>query len=143
MAQIGLKRAIFEGEALAYDPETDEFQPFQVTVQRKRVYDIDKMQETLPLRLNAFDLLDADGEDLTPPSVPRAEKSLEKLIKPGPGLAVAPALVSGDRRELESFFESQLTSGLEGIVASGSTASTKPGSAISTGSSSSAPITGS
>ena len=66
VAQIGLKRAIFEGEALAYDPETDEFQPFQVTVQRKRVYDIDKMQETLPLRLNAFDLLDADGEDLTP-----------------------------------------------------------------------------
>jgi DNA ligase 1 len=117
VAQIGLKRAIFEGEALAYDPETDEFQPFQVTVQRKRVYDIDKMQETLPLRLNAFDLLYADGDDLTPRPYHERRKALEKLIKPGPGLAVAPALVSGDRRELETFFESQLTSGLEGIVA--------------------------
>jgi DNA ligase 1 len=115
--QIGLKRAIFEGEALAYDPETDEFQPFQVTVQRKRVYDIDKMQESLPLRLNAFDLLFADGDDLTPRPYQERRKALEKLIKPGPALALAPALVSGDRGELESFFESQLTAGLEGIVA--------------------------
>jgi DNA ligase-1 len=115
--QIGIKRAIFEGEALAYDPETDEFQPFQVTVQRKRVYDIDRMQETLPLRLNAFDLLYADGEDLTPRPYHERRKALEKLIKRGPGLAVAPALVSGDRTELESFFEKQLTAGLEGIVA--------------------------
>jgi DNA ligase 1 len=117
IAQIGAARAIFEGEALAYDPETDEFQPFQVTVQRKRVYDIDKMQETLPLRLNAFDLLYADGDDLTPRPYRERRKALEKLIKKGTGLAVAPALVSGDRRELELFFEAQLGGGLEGIVA--------------------------
>ncbi len=117
IAQIGAARAIFEGEALAYDPETDECQPFQVTVQRKRVYDIDKMQETLPLRLNAFDLLYADGDDLTPRPYRERRKALEKLIKRGTGLAVAPALISGDRRELEQLFEAQLGAGLEGIVA--------------------------
>jgi len=117
IAQIGATRAIFEGEALAYDPETDEFQPFQVTVQRKRVYDIDKMQETLPLRLNAFDLLYDDGDDLTPRPYSERRKALEELIKKGTGLAVAPALISGDRRELEQFFETQLGAGLEGIVA--------------------------
>jgi DNA ligase 1 len=117
IAQVGTARAIFEGEALAYDPETDEFQPFQVTVQRKRVYGIDKMQQTLPLRLNAFDLLYADGDDLTPRPYRERRKALEKLIKKGPGLAVAPALVSGDPREIESFFEAQLGAGLEGIVA--------------------------
>lgn len=117
IAQIGAARAIFEGEALAYDPETDEFQPFQVTVQRKRVYDIDKMQETLPLRLNAFDLLYDDGDDLTPRPYSERRKALETLIRKGTGLAVAPALISGDRRELEQFFETQLGAGLEGIVA--------------------------
>ena len=88
-----------------------------MTVQRKRVYDIDKMQETLPLRLNAFDLLYDDGDDLTPPAVQRAAQSARTLIRKGTGLAVAPALISGDRRELEQFFETQLGAGLEGIVA--------------------------
>jgi DNA ligase 1 len=115
--QVRAARAIFEGEALAYDPETDEFQPFQATVQRKRVYDIDKMQETLPLRLNAFDLLYADGEDLTPKPYRERRGALEKLMKPGAGLALAPAIVSGDAREIEAFFEAQLGAGLEGIVA--------------------------
>jgi DNA ligase-1 len=115
--QIGAARAIFEGEALAYDPETDEFQPFQATVQRKRVYDIDKMQQTLPLRLNAFDLLYADGEDLTPKPYRDRRAALERVLKPGAGLAVAPAIVSSDAREIETFFEAQIGAGLEGIVA--------------------------
>ncbi|MGH9329674.1 MAG: ATP-dependent DNA ligase, partial [Vicinamibacterales bacterium] len=117
VAQVRAARAIFEGEALAYDPETDEFQPFQVTVQRKRVYGIDKLQQELPLRLNAFDMLYDDGDDLTPQPYRERRKRLEKLIRKGAGLAVAPVLVSGDPREIESFFEAQLGAGLEGIVA--------------------------
>jgi DNA ligase-1 len=117
IAQVRAPDAIFEGEALAYDPETDEFQPFQVTVQRKRVYGIEKMQEDLPLRLNAFDLLYADGQDLTSKPYRERRKALEKLIAKGSGLAVAPVLTSGEAREIETFFETQLGAGLEGIVA--------------------------
>ncbi len=83
IAQIGAARAIFEGEALAYDPETDEFQPFQVTVQRKRVYDIDKMQETLPLRLNAFDLLYARRRRFDSAAVQRAAESARETHQEG------------------------------------------------------------
>jgi DNA ligase-1 len=117
VAQVRPARAILEGEALAYDPETDEFQPFQVTVQRKRVYGIDAMQQQLPLRLNAFDLLYADGDDFTARPYRDRRAALEKLLKKGSGLAVAPALVSGDARTIEEFFQAQLGAGLEGIVA--------------------------
>jgi DNA ligase-1 len=117
LAQVRADKAIFEGEALAYDPATDEFQPFQVTVQRKRVYDIDKMETELPLRLNAFDVLYVDAEDLTSRPYRERRKVLEKLVTKGQGLAIAPALVSGHAREIETFFEAQLGAGLEGIVA--------------------------
>ena len=54
---------------------------------------------------------------MTPRPYSERRKALEKLIRKGTGLAVAPALISGDRRELEQFFETQLGAGLEGIVA--------------------------
>jgi DNA ligase-1 len=116
-AQVGAARAIFEGEALAYDPETDEFQPFQVTVQRKRVHGVERMEVELPLRLNAFDLLFVDGDDYTTKPYRDRRRALETLVTKGDGLAVAPALVSGDVGEIERFFETQLGAGLEGIVA--------------------------
>ena len=40
LKQVKVKTAIFEGEALSYDPETGECLPFQVTVKKKRKYDI-------------------------------------------------------------------------------------------------------
>ena len=43
--KIKVKKAIFEGEALSYDPRTGENLPFQVTVQRKRKHNIEQKQQ--------------------------------------------------------------------------------------------------
>ena len=48
--QIKAKTIVFEGEALAYSEETQEYFPFQITMQRKRKYDIGKKAEEFPLR---------------------------------------------------------------------------------------------
>ncbi len=73
--QIKAKTAILEGEALSYDPETGEFHPFQVTMQRKRKYDLESMTVKFPLRLIAFDLLFVDGKDFTGQSVQQAARN--------------------------------------------------------------------
>jgi DNA ligase-1 len=115
--QIDARRAIFEGEALAYDDATGTFQPFQVTVQRKRVHGIAAAEAAYPLRLNVFDLLYAESTDLTSERYRARRARLKKLVRRGTGLALAPSLVSSDAREITRYFEAQIAEGLEGIVA--------------------------
>ena len=64
LSQIKNKEVIYEGEAIAYDPQTGECLPFQTTVQRKRKHGIASMRKQFPLKLFVFDMLYAD-EDLT------------------------------------------------------------------------------
>lgn len=115
--QINSEKAIIEGEALAFNEEAQEFYPFQVTVQRKRKYQIESMMADLPLKLFAFDLLYVDGEDYTSrPYIERKER-LKSLILPGNVIMIADFIVTDNPKELNVFFENAIGSGLEGIVA--------------------------
>lgn len=115
--QIDAESAIIEGEALAFNEEAQEFFPFQVTVQRKRKYEIETIMADLPLKLFAFDLLYVDGEDYTPrPYIERRER-LKSLILPGNVIMVADSIITDNPKELNLFFENAIGSGLEGIVA--------------------------
>lgn len=117
--QLPVATAIFEGEAIAYDPATGDYFPFQVTVQRKRKHDIAQMQEKYPLRLITFDLLYYDGEDYTPrPYVERREQ-LRQLVSVDTNdvIDITPAIVTDNVAEVEAFFADSITRGLEGIVA--------------------------
>jgi DNA ligase-1 len=115
--QVMAKSIIFEGEALAYDPETDDFLPFQVTVQRKRKHDIGAMQVKLPLRLVAFDLLYLDGKDRTAEPLSTRRELLRSVIAPGEKVQLSESIVTGDAATLDRFFLDQVTHGLEGIMA--------------------------
>ncbi|MGC9063381.1 MAG: ATP-dependent DNA ligase [bacterium] len=116
-AQIRSERAIIEGEALAFNEEAQEFFPFQVTVQRKRKYEIDTKKTDLPLKLFAFDLLYVDNEDYTPKPYIERRNRLLNLIAPGNVIMVADSIITDDPKELQLFFENAIGSGLEGIVA--------------------------
>jgi DNA ligase-1 len=125
----GEHRFIVEGEAAGYDPNTLEFLPFQVTVQRRRKYDIDEMRRTLPLKLLAFDLLFLDGEDLTPlPYSERRRRLVDLLGAPidydaPSATASGPTIQPNDEQEisdsatLDAYFASTVERGQEGIVA--------------------------
>ncbi len=118
--QVSARQAILEGEALAYDPETGIFYPFQITAQRRRIHDIDQMSANLPLRLIAFDLLLLEGRDLTrSPYIQRREALIGAVAAPDGhgGLQVTDCLITDDPEEIVVFYEECLTEGLEGIVA--------------------------
>lgn len=115
--QVRAKSIILEGEALAYDVETDDFLPFQVTVQRKRKHEIAATQERLPLRLVAFDLLYLNGQDRTADPLTLRRQLLTDTIGPGETVQVSEALVTGDPAVVDSFFLDKVSRGLEGIMA--------------------------
>ena len=73
---LGPRAAIFEGEAVAYDPAAGELRPFQEVMFRRRKHGISEAVRDVPVSLFCFDLLYADGEDLTRVPYPQRRSRL-------------------------------------------------------------------
>ena len=116
-ASVRAQVAIFEGEAVAYNPESEEYLPFQETTRRRRKHQVEEMAQELPLRLFAFDLMYVDGENLAPRPYFERRRRLEDVIAPGDVLEVTPAIVTADAKEVQAFLLDSVQKGLEGIVA--------------------------
>lgn len=130
--EIKVKEAIFEGEAIGFDPHSGNFLPFQETVQRKRKYDIEKMAKEVPLKLFAFELLYLDGESyLDRPFIER-RRTLERIFELTGDIfkdtvLLAPEIKTDDPKEIEMYFEDAIGRGLEGIMAKKIDGVYKPG----------------
>ncbi|MBU1925308.1 MAG: ATP-dependent DNA ligase [Candidatus Omnitrophica bacterium] len=115
--QISSKRAMFEGEALAYNPDNGEILPFQITVQRKRKYDIVEMQKRFPLKLFVFDILYVDEwGDVTGQPYRARREIMDKVVKPGEVLELSPFKIVKTEKELAEIFDKAVRAGSEGIV---------------------------
>ncbi|MEM2956291.1 MAG: ATP-dependent DNA ligase [Candidatus Pacearchaeota archaeon] len=114
--QVKLKNAILEGEAVAFNEETGEFFPFQVTITRKRKYKVEEMAKEFPLVLFSFDLL-YNGKDLTQEKYLERRKKLEQAIKKGFTIRISDMIITDNPKELENFFEENVEKGTEGIIA--------------------------
>ncbi len=111
--------AIFEGEAIGYDPKTDKLLPFQETVQRKRKYDIEEKAAEIPLRLFVFDVLWVDGKSYINESFIDRRHAVQKLF-PKAGhktVQVATEELTDDPARIEEIFDTAIGEGLEGILA--------------------------
>ncbi|MEX0888145.1 MAG: ATP-dependent DNA ligase, partial [Patescibacteria group bacterium] len=115
--KLPAKSLIMEGEAIAFNPETEEFEPFQETTKRKRKYGVAEKATELPLKVFCFDLLYLNGRDLTREPYEKRRAELVKLIEEPNTLVVAEEKVFTDAKELEKFFMENIEHGLEGIVA--------------------------
>jgi DNA ligase-1 len=125
------RSAIIDGEALAVIPETGEFHPFQVTVQRKRKHRVWEMAEEFPPVLVAFDLLYADGRDLTKRPYADRRAELERRIKKGAArLRLSEGEAVETAEQLQGFFDREVEVGHEGVVAERPDAGYEPGARI-------------
>ena len=114
---IKAKDAIFEGEALAFNEETGEYYPFQVTMQRKRKYDVKEMSEEFPLTLFAFDAMYVDGKNLMLLPFKKRREQLKKLIGKGKTISLTDSIITDNTKKVEEYFNEQVGKGLEGIIA--------------------------
>lgn len=117
-AKLPVDSLICEGEAIAYDPHTQSFLPFQETVKRKRKHGIKEAIEEFPLRVFIFDLLYLNGRELlSEPFVDRRKKLAEILEHTDSDALI---MIEEKRietaRELEDYFYSTIAAGLEGVV---------------------------
>jgi DNA ligase-1 len=110
------REAILEGEVVAVDPASGELRPFQDVMFRRRKYGIDEATKDVPVSMFCFELLYADGEDLT--GLPYLERRarLAAAITPGERLRLTTAEQVGDADALETDFQQAVADGCEGLI---------------------------
>jgi len=110
------REAILEGEVVAVDPASGELRPFQDVMFRRRKYGIAEATRDVPVSLFCFELLYADGQDLT--GLPYLERRarLAEAITPSARLRLATATQVGDPDALEAQFQQAVADGCEGLI---------------------------
>src|SRR3989344_1465625 len=115
--EVKADSAIFEGEAIAFNPITGEYYPFQETTKRRRKYDIEEVAKKLPLKLFVFDLLYLNGKDLTGTAFKdRRNKLLTIISKDNKIVRLSEEYILHSEKDIEDKFSEAVTSGLEGLM---------------------------
>ena len=96
--------AILEGEVVAYDAATGELRPFGEVMLRRRKHGIDQAVQDVPVGLFCFELLYADGQDLTMLPQPDRRAALEAALTLSPRLRLTTAAEVSDPAALDAMF---------------------------------------
>jgi DNA ligase 1 len=115
-AGLGPSEAIVEGEVVASDPGAGELRPFQEVMFRRRKYGISDAVRDVPVGLFCFELLYADGQDLTRLSYPERRARLAEAITVAPRLRLTTAAEVATPAALDAAFEQAVTDGCEGLM---------------------------
>ncbi|OGE19094.1 DNA ligase [Candidatus Daviesbacteria bacterium RIFCSPLOWO2_02_FULL_43_11] len=116
LKQVKAKSVILDSEALAFNPASDEFLPFQETTKRRRKYGIEEMSKTLPLKAFVFDIMYLNGKSLIDMPLRERMKKLEEVIEGDGVLIPQPGEITGSAIRINELFNDALTKGLEGLV---------------------------
>jgi DNA ligase-1 len=110
------REVILEGEVVATDPVSGELRPFQDVMFRRRKHGITEAVSDYPVSLFCFDLLYADGTDLTRLPYLERRARLTQAITPSARLRLATAEQVSDEPALEMVFEQAVAEGCEGVI---------------------------
>jgi DNA ligase-1 len=110
------RQVILEGEVVAADPVSGELRPFQEVMFRRRKYGIAEAVTDVPVSLFCFDLLYADGEDLTRLPYLERRARLEQAVALSPRLRLSTAAQADQEERLEALFEQAVADGCEGLL---------------------------
>ncbi len=113
---LGASEAILEGEVVAFDPASGELRPFQDVMYRRRKYGIAEAVTEVPVSMFCFDLLYADGQDLTRLPYLERRARLEQAITLSEQLRLTSAKEISEVDALEAWFEQAVADGCEGLL---------------------------
>jgi len=115
-AGLGPAEAIIEGEVVAFDAAAGELRPFGEVMTRRRKHGIAEAVQDVPVGLFCFELLFADGQDLTRLPYPQRRARLAEAITVSPQLRLTTATEVADPAALDAAFERAVTDGCEGLM---------------------------
>jgi DNA ligase 1 len=121
-AGLGPREAILEGEVVATDPVSGELRPFQEVTYRRRKHGITEAVSDVPVSLFCFDLLYADGQDLTRLPYLERRARLEQAMASSERLRLTTAEQVTTVEALETLFEQAVSDGCEGLLCKSLTA---------------------
>ncbi|HEX6348960.1 MAG TPA: ATP-dependent DNA ligase [Candidatus Dormibacteraeota bacterium] len=113
---LPVSSVILDGEAIAYDPDSEEYVPFQETTSRRRKEGVAEAAASAPLRAFVFDIMYRDGADLTPLPYQERFQILYGLLAGGDTLVPAPLTRTDSAEVLTRELLDYISQGLEGVV---------------------------
>lgn len=116
LEQVKARSVILDTEALAYNPESEEFLPFQETTKRRRKHGIEEAALKLPLKAFVFDVLYKDGKQLLDKPLTERMKILDQVVKDDGVLIRTKNQTVKDPKTLSLLLEDAISKGLEGVV---------------------------
>ncbi len=116
LRQVKAKTAILDTEALAYNPDSEEFLPFQETTKRRRKHNIEETAKKLPLKAFVFDLLYKDGKSYIDEPLTVRIQALKDTIHEDGVLIPSKTQEVKDSKTLQLLLDDAISKGLEGVV---------------------------
>lgn len=115
---------VLDSEALGIDLKTDTFLPFQETMKRKRKYDIGSTADAIPLSVQVFDVLYAQGAGKLSESYAERRKLLAEIIETKNFKEVtyrnvfclAESVIVENEAEAQKLFDKYMDEKLEGML---------------------------
>src|SRR6185295_4063351 len=104
--QVQAETAILDSEALAFNPLSEEFLPFQETTRRRRKHGIGELQADLPIKAMVFDIMYLDGRALLDLPLDQRIETLMSTVKGTEVLQAERGEVLDDADRLEELFQS-------------------------------------
>ena len=115
--RLMVESVILDGEAIAYNPESEEYVPFQETTARRRKEGIEEFALKVPLRAFVFDVMYRDGSDLTPLPYQKRFEMVNEVLRQSDTLVIAPLTKTDSVEVLTRELLDNISRGLEGVVA--------------------------
>ena len=116
-SKLTAANVILDGEAIAYNPESEEYVPFQETTARRRKEGIQEFAERAPMRAFVFDVMFRNGSDLTHLTYERRFEIVQELLRESDTLLPAPLMKTDSAEVLTRELLEYISRGLEGVVA--------------------------
>ncbi len=126
------KSFILDSEAVGFNSKTKEYTSFQHISQRiRRKYDIEKLQESLPVEVNVFDILYYNGKSYINEPFKKRTELIRKIIKNQPYKIIhSRQIITDSEKEAESFYKKALKDNQEGIMFNNLDSIYQPGSRV-------------
>lgn len=126
------KSFVLDSEAVGFDKKTKEYTSFQHISQRiKRKYDIEKLQNELPVEINVFDILFYNDKSLLNEPFQKRTALIKKIIKNHPYKIIhSKQIITGNEKRAEEFYKRALRDNQEGVMMKKLDAVYQPGSRV-------------
>jgi DNA ligase-1 len=123
------KSFILDSEAVGFDKKTKEYKPFQSISQRiKRKYEIEKLQNELPVEVNVFDVLFYEGKSMLDVPFKQRAELVRKIVEIHPYKIISSKMIiTDDETKAKEFYKKALKDNQEGVMMKNLEAPYSPG----------------